>query len=141
MRYLLIAGLLFLTGCASVNTSSVDTMRGSSSDNLSQVFDKDKQVVYEASKQAIKETDLIVRNEEEGKITATPNRWNTFGNKVFSSILSPAMAQSYVGVYLFITPIDKQTKLEIVQTYDNEMNKGKEYKVSLMNRIKELLSK
>lgn len=140
MRYLLV-GLLFLTGCATVNTSSVDTMRGSQSDNLSEVFDKDKQGVYEASKQAIKETDLLIRSEEEGKITATPNRWHTFGNKVFSSILSPALAQSYVGVYLFITPLDKQTKLEIVQTYDNEMNKGKEYKVSLMNRIKDILSK
>ena len=128
-----------LTGCA---TYDVNQMRQSRNDNLTEVFDRSKQEVYEAVKSSIQGTDLIIRKEnfEKGELLATPNRWRAFGKRLGSSVLSPLASSSYIGVYCYLTSQDdKKTKLEIVQVYDNPVNVGRDYKAGLMQGVKEVL--
>lgn len=131
-----ISGLFFivslLAGCA---TYDVNQMRQSRNDNLIEVFDRSKQEVYDAVKNSILGTDLVIRKEDikKGEILATPNRFHSFGKRLVAM-------SSYIGIYCFITSQnDGETKLEIVQVYDNPVNVGRDYKAGLMQGVKEVL--
>lgn len=124
----LILTIILFVGCS---TYDVNYMRQSKNDNLSEVFQKTKKEVYEAVKDSLSQTDLIIRKDDFGKgeIVTTPNRLHSFAKRLVNT--------SYIGVYFFITPQDDgKTKLEIVQVYDNPMNVGREYKTGLLQGVR-----
>ena len=126
--------VLSLAGCS---TYDVNQMRQSRNDNLTDVFDKPKQEVYEVVKASIQQTDLIIRKEDfsKGEILATPNRFHSFTSRLVAM-------SSYIGIYCFITSLDDgKTQLEIVQIYDNPINVGRDYKAGLMQGVKEALGR
>ena len=131
----------FLTGCATYNPNMV---RGSQQFTITEVCSNSKQEVFNAVKTAFEETGLILRESdfEKGTLIATPSRFKSLGKRLGGTLIGgPFGATSYVGVYAYLTEQkDKTIKLEIVQTYDNPMNVGMDYKTILINRLKEKLT-
>lgn len=107
-------------------------MRNNPANCISDNFSISPDKLFEKSKQSIQEINLIIRKSDpiQGTIIATPNRLSSIGKRLIA-------VSSYTGLYIYITPQENNySKIEIVQTYDNPMDVGRDYKSLFLNRLK-----
>lgn len=137
--FIIVVLAMFILGCATTNP---EYMRNNPASCIKETFPISPDKIFDKSKESIQEIGLIIRKSDliQRTITATPNRLTSVGKRLAGAVLFPIGTSSYTGLHIYITPQeDNSSKIEIVQTYDNSMNTGQDYKSLFLSRLKENL--